>query len=82
MEVVARDVLHLHAVQQVLEQGHAARGLPPAIALSLPDDPRLRDLDVRPHSLSEYDAIAESTDEELSDPMEEGGEDAHDTCDA
>jgi len=79
VEVVARDVLHLHAVQQVLEQNHADRGLPPATAIPLPDDPRLRDLDVRPHALAGYDAIAEESADDLT---EEGDDDADDLCDA
>ena len=56
-EVLERDVPHVAAVQQVLERNHAARGRPPAVALPLPDNPRLRGLDVRPHSLSSYDAV-------------------------
>jgi len=57
-EVLERDVPHVHAVRQVLERERRARGLPPALPLALPDDPRVRDLRVRPHSLGTYDAIA------------------------
>jgi len=57
-EVLARDVPHLQALEQVLERDRAARGRPPALPLRLPDDPRLRDLHVRPHSLSGYDDLA------------------------
>jgi len=56
-EVVARDVCHLHAVRQVLERNREARGKPPATALLLPDDPRIRDLCIRPHPLASYDEI-------------------------
>jgi hypothetical protein len=56
-EVLARDVPHPGAVQHVLERNHAARGRPPARPLPLPDDPRLRGLEVRPHALSSYDSV-------------------------
>jgi len=84
-EVLARDVPHFHAVAQVLEQKRAARGRPPALPLALPDDPRLRDLDVRPHALSGYDALAAATSQGPAatsqgpaapeDPTPEGGAD-------
>jgi len=54
-EVLARGVAHPGAVRQVLERRRHQRGLPPPIALSLPDDPRARKLVVRPHALSTYD---------------------------
>jgi len=53
-EVLEREVPHVHAVRQVLDRERAARGAPPAIAIPLPDDPRLRDLCVRQHSLESY----------------------------
>ncbi len=56
-EVLAREVPHVHAVRQVLEREQAARGLLPTIPIALPDDPRIRDLRVRPHSLDAYGAL-------------------------
>lgn len=56
-EALAQDVPHVHAVRQVLEREHAARGRPPATALPLGQDPRVRDLVVRPHPLEDYDAL-------------------------
>ena len=54
--VLARDVIHVPAVRQLLEQQRHAqrRPLPVAVALS---DPRLRDVVVRPHDLATYDRI-------------------------
>jgi transposase len=57
-EVTQRGALHIAAVQQVIERNHAAQGRPPALPLALPDDPRLRGLQVRPHALGSYDALA------------------------
>jgi transposase len=56
-EVLARDVPHVHAVRQVLERERAVRGLPPALPIALPEDPRLGDIRVRPHSLESYGAL-------------------------
>jgi transposase len=57
---------HLGAVRQILDQRRAAQGQLPPVAVHLPDDPRLRDLIVRPHSLQPYDDIHQ-TQEELPD---------------
>lgn len=54
---LAQEAPHLGAVRQILDQRRHARGLPPPIALSLPQDPRVRDLVVNPHSLTTYDRI-------------------------
>lgn len=68
-EVLERKVVHVHAVRLVLERERRARGLPPVIAVELPDDPKVRDLYVRPHSLDTYDALGLAT----PDPADEGG---------
>jgi transposase len=56
-EALAGDVPHPHAVRHVLERRRRERGLPPPLPLALPDDPRVRDLVVRPHPLDSYDAL-------------------------
>ena len=67
-EALRRGTPHHHAVRQILETGRRARGERPAIPVELPDDPRIRDLVVRPHLLESYDALAEfSTDEKEHD---------------
>ena len=58
-EVLAHGRHHVPAVRRVLERNHHAKGLPPATPLPLPDDPRVRGLAVRPHSLAGYDQLAE-----------------------
>lgn len=53
-ECVQRDVVHIPAVRQLLQQDrHAAPRLPGA----QPQDPRLRDIVVRPHALTDYDQL-------------------------
>lgn len=59
---VAVDALHVAAVRQVLEQRAQADNTPPPIPVELPDDPRVRDLHVRPHDLSTYDTLGASDD--------------------
>jgi transposase len=72
LESAAREVIegqapHVHAVQQVLERERRARGLSPARPLLLPDDPRVRDIRVRPHPLSSYDAIHKDEEDDHDD---------------
>jgi len=54
---LAQDAPHLGAVRQILDQRRHAKGEPPPVSPSLPDDPRVRDLVVTPHALTTYDQI-------------------------
>jgi transposase len=56
-EVFQGGALHPHAVRHVLERRRQDRGRPPALPPQLPDDPRVRDVWVRPHALDPYDAL-------------------------
>jgi hypothetical protein len=56
-EALAKEVPHPHAVRQILERRRQERGVPPALPVALPDDPRVRDLVVTPHALDRYDPI-------------------------
>ena len=67
-EALERDTPSLGAVRQLIEQRRHARGLPPPLPVTLPDDPRIKHLQVRPHSLDHYDR--------LHDPKEEDPDDA------
>lgn len=62
-EVLVRGTPHVHAVRQVLDRGRHERGLPPPIPVALPDDPRVRNIVVKPHALAPYDAIGDSEDD-------------------
>ncbi len=55
---LARGVTDPYAVRQLLDQTRRAANAPPPIQVQLPDDPRVRDLAVRPHALQGYDEIA------------------------
>ncbi len=60
-EAVKADTPHFASVRLILERRHHQRGLPPKLSLPLPDDPRIRDLHIQPHSLSQYDHIQPQT---------------------
>ena len=62
------DGAHLAAVRHFIDQHRARRGQAPPIPVTLPDDPRVRGLSVRPHRLSDYEPIArEGTHERIND---------------
>jgi transposase len=64
VEINAREVVHVPAVRMLLEQRRHAQGRPPLVAVTLPDDPRLRDIVVRPHLLETYDQLREDKDDD------------------
>ena len=63
-EALENQVPHIHAVRQVLERARAVRGLPPALPIPLPDDPRIRGIRVRQHPLDSYNGLVRNVDEE------------------
>ena len=56
-EAIEKDIPHHHAVRQILERQRRAEGRSPALPVELPDDPRVRGLTIRPHTLESYDAL-------------------------
>jgi transposase len=54
---LAEDSAHLAAVRHFIDQHRARRGARPPIPVHLPDDPRVRDLTVRPHNLANYEQL-------------------------
>ncbi len=65
VEALASGSPHPHTVRLVLERRQAERREKPTIPVDLPDDPRVRNLVVKPHALAGYDAITrEDTDDD------------------
>ena len=64
---LAQDAAHLGAVRHFIDQHARAEALAPPLAVTLPADPRVRDLSVRPHSLHDYDQLTRSPDEHPAD---------------
>jgi transposase len=56
-EAIARDAPHVGAVRQVLDQSRSRQGRPPALGAAIGSDPRIRDIVVKPHALTDYDRI-------------------------
>ena len=54
-ESLTRNAPHLGAIRQVLDQRRRALGNPPALALPISPDPRVREMVVKPHDLGDYD---------------------------
>jgi hypothetical protein len=72
-EAVRKEVFHPHAVRHVLEQRRRQRDQPPPLSVELPDDPRVRDLVVKPHPLESYDGLRHLRSEERNDDVETEG---------
>jgi len=58
-EAHGRGAFAAHSVAHILDQRRRAHRSPSPFQPALPDDPRVRDLDVTPHSLASYDVLAE-----------------------
>lgn len=56
-EAVARDVLHVPAVRQILDRRRLEAGKPTPVPVVLPDDARVRNVMVRQRPLGAYDAL-------------------------
>lgn len=65
---LTKGVPHPHAVRQILDQERQSKNVKPSVPVELPEDPRVRDLHVRPHALDTYDEIEHGADgEEVAD---------------
>jgi hypothetical protein len=75
-ESMARGAFHPHAVRQAIEKRREAQEQGPALPIHLPDDPRVKNITITPHDLSQYDKETERACEEETGPgtaSEEGG---------
>jgi transposase len=59
-----RDAFSTGSIAHLLDQRRRERGLTPPLEVHLPDDPRVRDLRVIPHSLEAYDALGQNPDDD------------------
>lgn len=64
---LAEDAAHLGAVRHFVDAHAHAAGLRPPIAVSLPDDPRLKNLSVRAQPLTAYDRLTQEPTDECPD---------------
>jgi transposase len=68
-DCLARNAVSAGSVAHVLDQQARRRGLAPTLPVVLPDDERVRDLDVEPHDLADYDDLAKRTDDDNDDEI-------------
>ena len=66
-EALQRQVPHPNAVRLTLERRREQRHQPPPLAVSLPDQPQVRNLVVQPHALKDYDPPPQETDDDDDD---------------
>lgn len=66
-EALSRGAISAEAVAHVLDQRRRAAKAAPLVEVILPDDPRVRDLRVTPHSLASYDDALRPRSEEPID---------------
>src|SRR3990167_7258330 len=52
-----KNIPHSNSVRLTLEKNRHEKNLPPPIAITLPNDKRVREMAVKPHNLSDYDAL-------------------------
>jgi transposase len=67
-EALRREVPHPNAVRLSLERRREQREQAPPLAITLPNDPRVRNLVVRSHDLNDYDPLADPQETEDDDP--------------
>lgn len=60
-EALAAGRAHPQAVRHILDRERQTRGLPPPLAVSLPERAAARDLTVTPHNLATYDVLTATT---------------------
>ncbi len=61
-EALQADALHVAAVRQALDRRRQELGRALPVAVQLPDDPRVRDVAIRPHDLATYDGLGDDHD--------------------
>ncbi len=66
-EALKRGVPHPNAVRLSLTRRREQQDKPPPIPVDLPDDPKVRDIAVRDHDLTDYDGLAGEGEEEDSE---------------
>ena len=66
-EALERGVPHSNAVRLSLTRRREQQNKPPPIAVELPEDPKVRDIAVRDHDLTDYDGLAGEAEEEDSE---------------
>jgi len=70
-DCLARNAVSSGSVAHVLDQRARGRGQAPSLPVVLPDDARVRELDVEPHDLADYDDLTEHESDEHDEQDEQ-----------
>jgi transposase len=70
LAALREDTAHLGAVRHFIDLHRARRGQLPPIPVTLPNDPRVRDITVRAHRLTDYERLTKETCDECPDDDE------------
>jgi transposase len=62
-----QDSAHLAAVRHFIDVQQAQRGQTPPVPITLPDDPRVRNLAIQPHNLADYQKLQEASNDTHDD---------------
>jgi hypothetical protein len=73
-EALARETPEPTSIRLILERRRLEAGLGPRVPVQLPDDPRVRDLAVRPASLEQYGALRQTADADLDAQVQDDKE--------
>ena len=63
-EAIAAGSIHPNSLRHILDRKREEQNLEPTIPIQLPDDPRINEITVRPHDLSDYNFDTEEEDDE------------------
>ena len=63
-DCLERGAVSAASVAHTLDQQARRRGLPPPLPVVLPDDELVRELDVDPHDLADYDELGDDDDDQ------------------
>ena len=74
-EALKKEVPHPNAVRQTLQKRRDERLKPPPVPVSLPDDERVRDLNVKTHTLEGYDQLGQQSHSVTDDGTQDSTED-------
>lgn len=66
LEALGKGAIGAPAVAHILDQRTRRKKAPPPLDVVLPDDPRVRDLRVVPHSLADYDRLLNDNDDDTT----------------
>ncbi len=77
-EALSKGSPHPSSLRHILERKREERKQLPAVAVDLPNDPKVRGLVVRPHDLSAYDFGTEKNQDEHDEEKKQRGESALD----